>query len=192
MIRLALPLIFLLAPSLALAADPDPAQVLEFKMRRLGGPEQELAEYRGDVVLIVNVASKCGLTPQYTGLQKLYDTYRERGFTILGFPSNDFAGQEPGSDGEIRAFCEKNYGVTFPMFSKIRVRGDDKHPLYERLTAQPAPVGGEVAWNFQKYLVDRSGNVVARFEPRTDPQDVKLVERIESLLDQERSASLTP
>ena len=191
MIRIAALFVFLLANVAPLATASEPTQVLDFKMQRLGGPEQELAEYRGEVVLIVNVASKCGLTPQYTGLQKLYDTYRERGFTILGFPSNDFAGQEPGSDAEIRAFCEKNYGVTFPMFSKIRVRGDQKHPLYARLTAQPAPVGGEVAWNFQKYLVDRQGNVVARFEPRTDPQDAKLIERIEALLAEQKTAALS-
>jgi glutathione peroxidase len=167
-------------------AEPPTAQVLDFRMRRLAGPEQDLAEYRGDVVLIVNVASRCGLTPQYEGLQKLYETHRERGFVILGFPSNDFRGQEPGTDAEIRAFCEKNYGVSFPMFSKIRVRGEDKHPLYARLTAQPEPVGGEVAWNFQKYLVDRSGRVVARFEPRTDPQDPDLLAHLESLLEQKR------
>jgi glutathione peroxidase len=161
-----------------------PDQVLDFRMRSLQGPEEDLAQYRGKVVMIVNVASRCGLTPQYRGLQQLYDRYRERGFVVLGFPANDFRGQEPGTDAEIREFCKANYGVTFPMFSKIHVTGEETHPLYARLTAQPEPVGGPVEWNFQKYLVDRSGRVVARFAPRVVPLDPGVVARIESLLDE--------
>jgi glutathione peroxidase len=161
-------------------------QVLDFKMRSLQGPERDLSEFRGDVVMIVNVASRCGLTPQYKGLQQLFDRYRERGFVVLGFPANDFRGQEPGTDAEIREFCKANYGVTFPMFSKIQVTGEGIHPLYQRLTAQPEPVGGPVQWNFQKYLVDRSGNVVARFGPRTEPLDAALVARLEALLAEPR------
>jgi glutathione peroxidase len=163
-----------------------PAQVLDFKMRSLQGAERDLAEFRGDVVLIVNVASRCGLTPQYRGLQQLFDRYRERGFVVLGFPANDFRGQEPGTDAEIREFCKANYGVTFPMFSKIQVTGKEIHPLYARLTSQPVPLGGPVQWNFQKYLVDRGGNVVARFEPRTEPLDPALVARLETLLAEPR------
>ena len=161
-------------------------QVLDFKMRSLQGPERELSEFRGDVVMIVNVASRCGLTPQYKGLQQLFDRYRERGFVVLGFPANDFRGQEPGTDAEIREFCKANYGVTFPMFSKIQVTGEGMHPLYARLTSQPEPVGGPVQWNFQKYLVDRSGNVVARFGPKTEPLDSALVSRLEALLAEPR------
>jgi glutathione peroxidase len=162
------------------------SQVLDFRMRSLQGPEQDLAAYRGDVVMIVNVASRCGLTPQYRGLQALYERYQQRGFVVLGFPANDFRGQEPGSDAEIREFCKANYGVSFPMFSKIRVTGEEMHPLYARLTAQPGPIGGAVEWNFQKYLVDRSGKVVARFKPRVDPLDDELVAKLESLLAEPR------
>ena len=165
------------------------SQVLDFRMRSLQGPERDLAEYRGDVVLIVNVASRCGLTPQYRGLQQLFDRYRERGFVVLGFPANDFRGQEPGTDTEIREFCKANYGVSFPMFSKIRVTGDELHPLYARLTAQPEPIGGAVEWNFQKYLVDRSGRVVARFAPRVEPLDAALVAQLETLLSAQRPAN---
>jgi glutathione peroxidase len=164
-------------------------QVLDFRMRSLQGPERDLADYRGEVVLIVNVASRCGLTPQYRGLQQLFDRYRERGFVVLGFPANDFRGQEPGTDAEIREFCKANYGVSFPMFSKIHVIGDEIHPLYARLSAQPEPIGGPVQWNFQKYLVDRSGKVVARFSPKTEPLDAALVAQLETLLAEPRPAS---
>jgi glutathione peroxidase len=156
--------------------------VLDFTMRRLDGTEERLADYRGRVLLLVNVASRCGLTPQYAGLEALYERYRERGFAVLGFPANDFAGQEPGSDAEIAQFCATRYGVRFPMFSKISVKGAGTHPLYRELTSLPPPIGGEVQWNFQKYLVDRRGEVVARFDPRTSPDDPSLVARIEALL----------
>jgi glutathione peroxidase len=135
-------------------------------------------------VLIVNTASKCGLTPQYEGLESLYDTYKDRGFVVLGFPANDFMGQEPGTDAQIAEFCRSQYSIRFPMFSKITVKGDGMHPLYQRLTSQPAPVGGPVTWNFQKYLLDRSGAVVAKFDPRTKPDDPALVGKIEELLAQ--------
>lgn len=165
------------------AAD-DPTQALSFTMERLEGGAEDLEAYRGKVVLIVNTASKCGLTPQYEDLQKLYDTYKEKGFVVLGFPANNFAGQEPGSNDEIAEFCERNYGVTFPMFSKISVKGDDQHPLYAKLTGAPEPIGGEVQWNFQKYLVDRTGHVVRMFEPRTKPMDEKVTGKVEELLKQ--------
>ncbi len=164
------------------AAAGKETSVLDFTMKRLDGKQQDLGEYRGRVLLLVNVASKCGLTPQYEGLEAMYEKYRGQGFQILGFPANDFAGQEPGSDAEIAEFCKLNYGVEFPMFSKIAVKGDAKHPLYQYLTGLPEPVGGEVQWNFQKYLVDREGRVVAKFEPRVAPSDPKLVAKVEELL----------
>ncbi len=163
-------------------APKDPAFVLDFTMERLEGGEEKLAEHKGDVILIVNVASQCGLTPQYAGLERLYEKNKDRGFVILGFPANNFNNQEPGSNKEIAEFCSRTYNVTFPMYAKISVKGDDQHALYKRLTTQPAPVGGEVQWNFQKYLVDRHGRVVAKFDPRTRPDDEKMLAQIEALL----------
>lgn len=156
--------------------------MLNYTMKRLDGTEQDLSEYQGKVVMVVNVASRCGMTPQYAALQKLYEQYRDRGFEILGFPANNFKEQEPGTDADIAQFCEANYGVTFPVFSKISVKGDDIHPLYARLTGLPEPIGGEVQWNFQKYLVDRNGDVVEKIDPRTAPDDEMVVSRIEALL----------
>lgn len=150
-------------------------------MKRIDGAEQPLDDYKGQVLMIVNTASGCGFTPQYEGLEKIYREYHDRGFTVLGFPANTF-NQETGSDEEIKEFCSANYDVTFPMFSKISVGGDDQHPLYEFLTNQPEPVGGEVKWNFQKYLVDREGNVVHRVSSRRPPDDPEVIEKIEALL----------
>jgi glutathione peroxidase len=164
-------------------SEPAPTSVLDFRLERIDGTPQALSDYRGQVLLLVNVASRCGFTPQYEGLEALYERYRERGFAVLGFPSNDFAGQEPGSNAEIADFCRSTYGVGFPMFAKIRVKGADAHPLYRYLTSLPAPIGGAVEWNFQKYLVSRSGEVVAVFPSRTGPTDPQLVGRIEALLD---------
>ncbi len=158
------------------------ATVYEFSAKRLDGPLQPLSDYRGQVLLIVNTASDCGFTNQYDGLQRMYERYRGQGFSVLGFPSNHFCDQEPGNDRQIGAFCRSNYGVEFPMFSKVRVRGDDAHPLYRYLRARPEPIGGPVGWNFQKYLVDRSGHVVARYDPGVRPQDPQLVGEIERLL----------
>ncbi len=157
--------------------------VYRFSLPRIDGDPESLERYRGQVLLLVNLASRCGLTPQYEGLESLYDRYRERGFAVLGFPANDFASQEPGTDAEIADFCRSTYGVRFPMFSKIHVRGDDIHPLYRYLTSQPAPVGGDVRWNFQKYLVDREGRVVMRFDPRVEPLSPDLVSHLEALLE---------
>lgn len=174
------------------AASPEPAPAIEtpsagadvlgYTKTKLTGGEQSLEAYRGKVVLIVNTASKCGFTPQYEGLESLYESHKDDGFVILGFPANNFRQQEPGTDGEIAEFCKMNYGVSFPMFSKISVKGDDIDPLYAQLTGQPEPIGGEVQWNFQKYVVDRDGKVVAMFEPQTKPDDVELVALIETLL----------
>lgn len=164
--------------------DAMPATPLAFEMPALDGTPTNLADYQGQVVLIVNTASQCGLTPQYQQLQELYEHYRDDGFTILAFPANNFGGQEPGSDTEIAAFCEENYGVGFDMFSKISVKGDDQHPLYTYLTGEDTNPGfaGEITWNFEKFLLDREGNVVARFEPRTRPDAPEVVAAIEAEL----------
>ena len=153
--------------------------MLQYKMKRLDGSEQALADYQGKVLMLVNVASRCGYTPQYEGLQALYKQYQAKGFEILGFPANNFGSQEPGSDEQIAQFCQLNYGVSFPMFSKISVKGTDIDPLYAELTSAPAPIGGDVTWNFQKYLVDREGEVVAKFDPSVEPNDPELVAAID-------------
>ncbi len=158
------------------------ADALAFTMTDIDGNEKDLDDYRGDVILMVNVASKCGLTPQYEALEALYRERKDEGFTVLAFPANNFMGQEPGSNLEIKQFCSAEYDVTFPMFAKISVKGDDKHPLYQMLTGQPDPIGGAVSWNFQKYLVDRDGMVVAKFGPRTKPGDEELVTKLNELL----------
>lgn len=181
--RRLLPLLLTLVAATAVAAGD--GDVLGHTLDRIDGTPQSLGEYRGRVLLLVNVASKCGNTPQYEGLEALYEQYRERGFGVLGFPSNDFGAQEPGSNAEIASFCRSTYGVRFPMFAKIRVTGEDAHPLYREITSLPEPIGGPVKWNFQKYLVDRSGRVVARYSPRTQPDDAALVARIEALLAEE-------
>jgi glutathione peroxidase len=150
--------------------------------RRLDGSERDLSEFRGKVLLVVNVASRCGFTPQYKGLQALYDKYRDRGFAVLGFPCNQFGSQEPGSEAEIGSFCSTSYGVTFPMFAKVEVNGANAHPLYLHLkAAAPGVLGTEaIKWNFTKFLIDRDGNVVARFAPKTDPKELE--GEIEALL----------
>jgi glutathione peroxidase len=149
----------------------------------ISGQTTDLAAFTGNVVLLVNVASKCGFTPQYAGLEKLYETYKGRGFTIVGFPSNDFHGQEPGTNQEILTFCQTNYGVTFPLMSKIDVVGPNQHPLYAYLTKE-SPQPGEITWNFNKFLLDKNGKVVARFDSKVTPEDPALVSQIETLLNQ--------
>ncbi len=171
------------------SAEKAEKKLLDLSARRLGGPEEALSRYRGEVLLVVNTASECGYTPQYAGLQALYERYRERKFSVLGFPSNDFGEQEPGDDRQIGAFCKSNYGVEFPMFSKVRVLGDDAHPVYAYLTSLPKPIGGPVEWNFQKYLVDRNGDVVARFDSETEPDDPRLVAEVERLLGETSGAT---
>jgi glutathione peroxidase len=151
----------------------------------LDGGAAELGDYRGKALLIVNVASQCGLTPQYSGLQELHEQYADRGFAVLGFPCNQFGAQEPGTADEIAAFCETNYGVTFPMFAKIEVNGDGRHALYEQLTAYADDEGeaGDIQWNFEKFLVSADGDVVRRFRPLTTPEDPALVSAIEDQLE---------
>ena len=173
-----------LAGGLAIAATDPPRSVLDFNLKSINGQDTPLRQFAGKVVPMVNTASKCGLTPQYKALEALYKRYRDQGLVILGFPANDFLAQEPGTDKEIQEFCLINYGVSFPMFSKISVRGRAIHPLYAYLTGKatnPA-FAGKIAWNFTKFLVDRKGNVVARFEPRTVPDDPQVVAAVEKAL----------
>jgi glutathione peroxidase len=155
--------------------------VYPFQVKDWRGNEKSLSEYQGKVLLIVNTASKCGLTPQYADLQSLYEGYRERGLQILGFPCDQFGNQEPGSNEEIQQFCQLNYGVSFPIFAKIEVNGEGAHPLYQYLTAQKqGPEGGDIQWNFTKFLIDQEGNVIERFEPGVKPEE--LAPEIEKLM----------
>jgi glutathione peroxidase len=157
---------------------------LSFTMKSLDGKDVDLGKYQGKVVLIVNVASKCGLTPQYKALQALYAKHEKDGLVILGFPCNQFLRQEPGTPEEIQQFCSVNYGVTFPLFAKIEVNGDGACPLYKQLTGLDAkPVGkGKISWNFEKFLIGRTGDVVARFSPRTTPDSPEVLKAIEAEL----------
>jgi glutathione peroxidase len=156
----------------------------DFKARTIDGEERSLGEYAGKVALVVNVASQCGLTPHYAGLEELFRNFKDRGLVVLGFPCNQFGSQEPGTETEIKTFCETRFGVTFPMFAKIDVNGGTRHPLYEFLTAQQTtPDGpGDIQWNFAKFLVDRSGRVAARFAPSTAPVSEEIVAAIEQML----------
>lgn len=174
----------LLTGAAAQGADRGVTTMYDFTMKDIDGKNVPLSRYRGKVVLIVNVASFCGYTKQYTGLDSLYRAYADRGLVVLGFPANNFGSQEPGSDAEIKEFCSTKYNVSFAMFSKISVKGDDQHPLYRYLTsaeANPA-TAGDVRWNFTKYLIDRSGRLVAKFEPRVDPLSAELTEAVEAAL----------
>ena len=159
---------------------------LDFTMKTITGQDVHLSQYYGDVVLIVNTASKCGNTPQYEQLQKLHEDHHEQGLAILGFPANNFGKQEPGSDKEIQAFCKKNYGVEFQMFSKVSVKGEDQTPLYTFLTGKKTnpDFAGDVTWNFEKFLIGRDGKVIARFSPRTKPDAKQVLEAIEKALKQ--------
>jgi glutathione peroxidase len=156
----------------------------DFEHKSINGEKQSLAEYRGKVALVVNVASKCGLTPQYEGLEELYRSYKDRGLTVLGFPCNQFAGQEPGTEQEIQSFCSTKYDVSFPLFSKLEVNGPARHPLYAWLTSEQTQpdAAGDVKWNFAKFLVGRDGKVVARFSPTAAPKAAEVVEAVEKAL----------
>jgi len=179
------------------------SKLYDFKVRHIDGKEATLGEYKGSVMLIVNVASKCGLTPQYADLEKLYEQYRARGLVVLGFPANEFAGQEPGSNQEISEFCSTKFGVKFPMYEKIVVKGDGQHPLYKYLTetkpsSKKNPEGKlratldqhglgpknetDIMWNFEKFLVDRNGQVAERFAPDVAPNDAAVISAIEAEL----------
>ena len=167
------------APSLA------GADIYSFTLPSIDGEPTALSTYKGKVILVVNVASRCGFTPQYSALESLYEKYKDQGFVILGFPANNFGGQEPGTNAEIKSFCTLKYNVTFPMFAKVSVKGADTTPLYQYLTRQANPsLAGDIKWNFTKFLVDRNGKVVARFESPVKPDSPEVVEAIEKLLRQ--------
>ena len=166
---------------LATTASAADTGVHVFTLNLNDGAPKKLADYRGKALLIVNTASKCGYTKQYAPMEQLYQKYKDRGFEILAFPANDFMGQEPGTNEEIRAFCTANYKTTFPLFAKISVKGDGIHPLYKYLTTLPA-FSGDITWNFNKFLVDPSGRVVARFGTRVDPMAEEVTKKIEETL----------
>jgi len=153
-------------------------------VKTLSGQDASLGDLAGTTLLVVNVASQCGLTPQYAGLQRLHDQYSKRGFAVVGFPCNQFGAQEPGTPDEIQEFCSANYAVSFPMFEKIEVNGPGRHPLYAELTAAPDEAGeaGDIQWNFEKFLVGPDGSVIARFRPLTEPEDPAVVSAIEASL----------
>ena len=160
----------------------NPSQsIFDFTMKDIDGKPVPLSQFKGNIIMIVNTASFCGNTPQYGGLQTLYENYRDQGFTILAFPANDFGKQEPGSDKEIAEFCYTKYALEFPLFSKITVLGENKHPLYRYLT-ENTPYPGEIKWNFQKFLIDRSGQVIARYRPGLKPLSKQIIDDIEGSL----------
>ena len=157
--------------------------VYSFTLNSIDGKPTPLADYKGKVVLLVNVASQCGYTPQYSALESIYEKYKDQGFVILGFPANNFGAQEPGTNEEIKTFCTRKYSVTFPMYAKISVKGADQAPLYAYLTKETGPgISGEIKWNFTKFLVDRNGNVVQRFEPAVTPDSKDVTGAIEKQL----------
>ena len=170
----------LCAAQIVLADNESPLQNIPLK--DINGADTSLKAYAGKVVLLVNVASKCGNTPQYAGLEALYEKYKDKGFVIIGVPSNDFAGQEPGTPEEIKTFCTQNYGVTFPLMAKVHVKGKEKCALYTALTGDGAAFPGEVKWNFGKFLIDRNGQVIKRFEPSVKPETPEVVQAIEAAL----------
>ncbi|WP_037304728.1 glutathione peroxidase [Amycolatopsis orientalis] len=156
----------------------------DIPLKTLAGEDTTLGALDGKALLVVNVASKCGLTPQYTGLEKLQERYADKGFSVVGFPCNQFAGQEPGTAEEIQTFCSTTYGVSFPLFEKLDVNGEDRHPLYAELTkaADAEGAAGDVQWNFEKFLVAPSGEVVGRFRPRTEPEDAEITKAIDAVI----------
>lgn len=166
------------------AGAKEPASVHDFKVQSIDGKTIDLSQYEGKVLLVVNVASRCGLTPQYAGLQQLYEQHQDQDFVVLGFPCNQFKNQEPGSNAEIKQFCSTNYNVSFPLFSKIDVNGDDAAPLYRYLTSQTTePVAaGDISWNFEKFLIGRDGKILKRFAPRTAPDAAEVRQAIEAAL----------
>jgi glutathione peroxidase len=172
------------AAAVSAARADDKSSALGFKMKTITGQDADLSQYKGKVVLIVNTASECGLTPQYEDLEALYEKYSDKGLVVLGFPCNQFGKQEPGSDADIAKFCSDNYKVKFPMFSKVDVNGEGATPLYKYLTSlDTKPQGkGKISWNFEKFLLNRNGEVVARFGPRTEPDAPEVVAMIEAQL----------
>jgi glutathione peroxidase len=162
-------------------ADGSPA-IQDIPLKDINGNDTSLKAYAGKVILLVNVASRCGNTPQYAGLEAMYEKYKDKGLVIVGVPSNDFLGQEPGTAEEIKDFCKKNYGVTFPLMAKVHVKGAEKCPLYAALTGAQSPFPGEVEWNFGKFLIDKDGKVIRRFNPKVKPEADDLVQAVKSAL----------
>ena len=179
------------------------SEILTIPVKKIDGTDTTLGEFQGKTLLVVNVASKCGLTPQYEGLEKIYEKYRDRGLEVLGFPANNFLGQEPGTEDEIQEFCSSNYDVQFPLFSKISAKGDDRHPLYKQLTSlrpeadisngdefekrlegygQKREQPSDILWNFEKFLIAKDGTVAARIAPDVTPEDPRVIEKIEAEL----------
>jgi glutathione peroxidase len=155
--------------------------IYDFAVQTIDGDKKSLADYQGKVLLVVNTASRCGFTPQYAGLEKVYQTYKDQGFEILAFPANNFKEQEPGSNAEIKEFCSLKYKTTFPLFAKISVKGNDIAPLYKYLTTQPG-FDGDISWNFNKFLIDRHGKIIARFGSKVTPEDPQIVDEVKQLL----------
>lgn len=174
----------LLAALFAVAANA--ASVYDYTLTSIDGAPTPLSSFKGKVVMLVNVASRCGYTPQYAGLESLYEKHRDQGFVIVGIPANNFMGQEPGTNAEIKSFCKSKYDVKFPIMSKVSVKGEDKTPLYQYLTSkQDNPkTGGEIQWNFTKFLIGRDGRVIARFEPAVTPADPNLTSAVQAALEQ--------
>ena len=164
------------------AAAASAADLVTIPFKTITGKETSLADYKGKVVLVVNTASKCGLTPQYKALEEIYDKYRRKDFVVLGFPCNDFGNQEPGTGKEIKEFCKTSYDVSFPLMEKVHVKGPEQHPLYAALTGKEGAFPGDVAWNFGKFLIGKDGKPIARFEPKTTPDSPELVGAIEKAL----------
>jgi glutathione peroxidase len=154
----------------------------EIGLKDIDGKDTSLKPYKGKVLLIVNVASKCGLTPQYQGLEAIHEKYKDKGFTVLGFPCNQFAGQEPGTNEEIKQFCSSKYNVSFPLFDKLDVNGEKRHPLYVALAGKDSPYPGDIKWNFGKFLIGRDGKIIKRFEPKTTPDSPEVTAAIEAAL----------
>jgi glutathione peroxidase len=184
-------ILFALVPALIVgfapvssAQETKPVSVLDFKLKDIDGKDVDLAKYKGEVLLVVNVASKCGYTPQYKGLEAVYEKYKEKGFEVLAFPANEFGAQEPGSSADIKQFCTSKYNVTFPIFEKIVVKGEGINPLYKFLTEKETneKFAGEIPWNFSKFLVNRKGEVIARFAPGDKPESEKVTAEIEKAL----------
>lgn len=182
--------VFAAAYRYGMILNPSPSEarsersMYEFTVKNIDGEDVKLERFKGQVAMIVNVASRCGLTPQYEGLQRIYEKFKDRGFVILGFPANNFLGQEPGTEAEIKEFCTLNYKVSFPMFAKISVKGSDQHPFYQFLTHKDTNPGfdGDITWNFEKFLADRNGKIIARFSPRTLPDAPEVIEKVEAAL----------
>lgn len=161
---------------------PSPGSIYDFKMKDIDGKDVPLSKYKGKVILVVNVASKCGLTPQYEGLQKLYDAKKKEGLVILGFPANNFGGQEPGTEAEIKEFCSMNYKVSFPMFSKISVKGEDTHPLYKWLISSSDRPTEDIEWNFAKFVIGRDGKELTRIAPKDAPYSDAVLKAVDAAL----------